>query len=511
MKPWLMKRGVRNAIAATLAFAVLSVVSIQIPEKKAVEAAAGSSLAASAEAGGSADANAPADAGANAGNAGAAAAANTAATGQPGAPAAAGTTRAVINAGQAANAGLECRAGANGGSTDKGVSKDKIRVASTHVQSGVGSSFLGTSYLGMQAVISNVNSQGGICGRLIELTLRDDEWKADRGAEYIRNFIEDSTGYFALPVVPSSEGLTQAIRSRYIDDANMPVVGTDGMLKEQYTSPNVWPVATATVSTMRAMAKYAYDTLGARKFGIVYDNQYKFGREGAKAYKDYIEKNLDGAGVPAYIGIQPGQPSYPDAETFNSRCGGRCEFVAMLLEPGTAISWINSHGNDSNGKRLGFGSKGTGGAQPLFNEKFARDCGEPCSGMLLWTGYNPPIGDLKNLPGVAKYVNDVKQISPGVDVNNQFLEGSYLGMSVFVEALRQVGPNLTRARLKAVMDAMQYDSDLSAKLIYAPGRHYANTGAQAFAVVTAAGSFAGFRDAKTGFVPDPDPGNFPSD
>ncbi|MDQ1437521.1 MAG: hypothetical protein QOK43_1150, partial [Acidimicrobiaceae bacterium] len=407
-------------------------------------------------------------------------------------------------------AGLQCAAGKNGGATDKGVTANKIRLASTHVLSGPGASFLGSSHVGMEAVVSNINSQGGICGRLLDLTLRDDGWDAALGASFIQNFINDGNGYFALPVVPSSEGLTQAIRSKYIGNAGMPVIGTDGMLKEQYQDPFVWPVATATVSTMRIMAKHAYDS-GSRQFGIVYDNRYKFGKEGARAFKDYVEK-LPGAHVDAYVGIQPGQPSYPDAETFNSKCGAakRCEFVAMLLEPGTAISWINSMGDDGEGRRLGFGSKGTGGAQPLFNAKFARDCGEPCNGMLLWTGYNPPIGEKQNLPGVAKYLNDVKAIDPGADFSNQFLEGSYLGMTVFVEALKKVGPELTRARLKQVMDTMSYDSDLSSQLIYGPGKHYANQGAQAFAVRTAAGSFSGFADAGTGFIRDPDPGHFPS-
>lgn len=432
------------------------------------------------------------------------------------APAAGATAGGAVSgaaSGPAASAsgGLECRAGRNGGSTDRGVTANTIKLASTHVLSGPGSSFLGSSHVGMEAVVANVNSQGGICGRLLDLTLRDDEWRADRGSEFIRNFIESD--YFALPVVPSSEGLTQAIRSRYIANARIPVIGTDGMLKEQYEDPNVWPVATATVSTMRSMAKYAYETLGVRQFGIVYDNQYKFGREGARAFRDFVEKRLAGARVDAFIGIQPGQPSYPEAESFSDKCGSgrRCEFVAMLLEPGTASSWINSHGNDGSGRRLGFGAKGTGGAQPLFNESFARACGEPCSGMLLWTGYNPPIGELKNLPGVAKYVNDVRAISPGVDVSNQFLEGSYLGMQLFVDALKKVGPNLTRDRLRQAMDSMTFTSDLASPLVYAPGRHCANLGAQAFAVVTAAGGFAGFRDVKTGFVRDPDPCNFPKD
>lgn len=403
---------------------------------------------------------------------------------------------------------FRCAAGQNGGKTDKGVSASEIRVASTHVQSGLGSSFLGSSNVGMRAVVSAVNSKGGICGRLLKLTLVDDGWDAARGAQFIRTFIAED--YFALPVVPSSEGLTAAIRNNTIDRAGIPVVGTDGMLKEQYQSPWVWPVATATVSTMRAMAKYAYERLGARNFGIVYDNQYKFGVEGATAFRSYVQ-SLSGAKVSAYVGIQPGQPSYTETTQFNSKCGAtkRCEFVAMLLEPGTAASWINSQGVDDQDRKLGFGSKGTGGAQPLFNEAFARECGSPCAGMTLWTGYNPPIGALRNVAGIAKYRNDVRSIDPGVDVNNQFLQGAYLGMQLFVEALRRVGPELTRARLKTVLDSMTFTTDLASPLTYRPGRHYANSSARAFLVVASSGGFSGFRDAGTGFVADPRPGVFP--
>jgi ABC-type branched-subunit amino acid transport system substrate-binding protein len=495
-----MRPATRNILVGAAVFAAMSIISVQTPAQQRLAAGSTADNGSYVEEGGAAGGPSAAAGGASgpaAGAAGAAAGAGAAAKGAGG---------ALANSGN-----FECAAGKNGGNTDKGVTKNKIRLASTHVLSGQGSSFLGSSHVGMEAVVSNVNSQGGICGRLLELTLRDDAWDAALGASFIQNFINDPTGYFALPVVPSSEGLTQAIKSRYISNAKIPVIGTDGMLKEQYQDPFVWPVATATVSTMRIMAKHAYEQLGARQFGIVYDSRYKFGKEGAKAFKDYVS-SLPGASVPAYVGIQPGQPSYPDAETFNSKCGPtkRCEFVAMLLEPGTAISWVNSMADDSSGRRLGFGSKGTGGAQPLFNEKFARDCGEPCNGMLLWTGYNPPIGEKQNLPGVAKYVNDVQAIDHGADVNNQFLEGAYLGMTVFVEALKKVGPNLTRERLRQVMDSLSFQTDMASTLGFAPGKHYANQGAQAFAVRTAAGSFSGFGDAGTGFILDPRPGDFPA-
>lgn len=397
---------------------------------------------------------------------------------------------------------LVCAAGRNGGPTDTGVSADRIDLAATNVRSGQGESFLGTAWIGMQAVVNRVNAQGGICGRRLRLRLVDDGWDAPRGAGYLKTFTKQP--YFALPVVPSSEGLTVAIQNGTIRNAGIPVVGSDGMLKEQYGDSWVWPVATATVSQMRAMARYAIGK-GAKTCGIVFDSKYKFGREGANAFKAYA--NRQGCKVEAFIPIQPGLGNYGgDINAFNNACNPNCDLVAMLLEPGTASTWIAGQPFDDKGRKRGFGGILTSGAQPLFNERFARDCGPPCDEMLVWTGYNPPIGRGANLPGIAAYVNDVRAIVPDVDATNQFLQGAYVGMMVLVEALKLVGPGLTRERLRAAMNSMSFKSDLVPRLQWGETKKFANCSAQPFRIVMAGGSFAGFGESNTGFVKDPNCG-----
>jgi ABC-type branched-subunit amino acid transport system substrate-binding protein len=408
---------------------------------------------------------------------------------------------------------LECKAGRNGGATDKGVSSGRISLAATNVRSGTGSSFLGTAYIGMQAVVNRVNGAGGICGRLLDLRLVDDGWNASTGAGYLDTFSKGN--YFALPVVPSSEGLTQAIDSKIISGAQIPVVGSDGMLKQQYTDAWVWPVATATVTTMRVMAKHAADS-GYKSFGIIYDQQYKFGVEGAKAFREYA-KQLPGITLKADVGITPGKGSYAgDAKTFNDDCekGGAagCDFVAMLLTPETAATYISSQSTGLGGnsdRKKGFGLQLTGGAQPLFNERFARDCAKYCDGMYVWTGYNPPIGRLASEKDIAAYVDDVQSVDPSVDVSNQFLQGAYLGMKVFVHALQQVGPKLTRTAVRDAMNSLTYNTDLASTLTWGPKvpeQRFANLNAQAFRITTASGSFIGFAETDTGFRRDPTPG-----
>lgn len=409
---------------------------------------------------------------------------------------------------QSGASGLECRRDRNGGATDTGVTPTSIKLATTAVQDGEAKTLLENSIRAITAVFNKKNQTGGICGRRLDLTVRNDSFRADFGHQIINNFV--SEGYFALPVVPSAEGLGSAIESGDIQRAGIPVIGTDGMRREQYDASGraawVWPVATATVSTMRIMAQYGYAEKNARSFAIVYDQKYKFGVEGAQAFREQVAA-LPGCAPPAGQGpegspclkadrpLNPDDPSYgSQANSFNQACGqAGCDMVAMLLLPDTAKKWVNA--------RPHLGTLFTSGAQTLFTDKFANDCVEVlrefCHAFTVWTGYNPPIGTIAARPGVAEYVNDVRS-----DVINQFTQGAYLGASVFVKALQAVGPGLTRARLREVMDSMDYQTDLTSGLSWRSGNHWANVRAQGFSMNVTQGTFNGWAH-ETGFRADP--------
>jgi ABC-type branched-subunit amino acid transport system substrate-binding protein len=405
-----------------------------------------------------------------------------------------------------------CAAGKNGGGTDTGVTDKSIKLAATIVTDGPGSSFLGPVRIGMGAVLNKVNRAGGVCGRRLDLSLRNDSWDAQLGKQYIQNFVE-ADKVFALAVVPSSEGLQAA--DDYIKQAKVPVIGTDGMLIKQYRNPWIWPVATPTISTMHIMADDAYKRIKActgcngGEFGIVFDAHYHFGVEGAFAF-DQAVKRLTGHDINGFdpqlkscnerfCGIQPDQSSYAtDVSRFNDACGmgnstggKRCDFIAVLLEPDTALTWFSA-GRQAN-PALDLVGGAFGGAQPLFSRDFAQKCGTQCAGMWLWTGYLPPIEQFAAQEKVAQYVHEVQSENPGVDVNNQFVEGGYLGMELVVKALQATGANLTRDRLKATLDSMTFDSGLAAPLSWSSGNHFANTSARAFSVEFQGSGFNGFR------------------
>lgn len=397
--------------------------------------------------------------------------------------------------------GIECAAGKNGGATDQGVTATEIKLATTVVESGIGSAFLGEMRYAMDAVVDKVNRAGGICGRQLKVTYRDDGWSAERGAGYLRTFIND--GVFAIPVGPSSEGLNAVISSGDFDKAGVPVVGTDGLIVSQYqradgsAQPWVWPIAVATVSSARIMAQDAYDR-GARNFSIVFDSNYKFGVEAAEAFNAQV-KALTGSDVAgyspdatscdqSYCGVTAGQSSYSSqVQTFQEG-----DFVALFLEPDTALKWMN----DANAPKASDPAitYGFGAAQPLFTRSFGENCKSKCHGMKVWTGFKPFQEQYRSDPAVQEYVNDLRATNPSADENNQFSMGAYIGMQLLVDAIEAVGPELTRAKLQAQLNAMSLPTGLTLTdpLQFAPDNRYVATTMQAWEIQYQ-GTFAGWK------------------
>lgn len=435
------------------------------------------------------------------------------------APVTPGSKAGVLNPASTSNhalpTGLQCDGSHNGGSTDRGVTANSIKLATTVVESGIGSAFQGEMRYGMEAVVRQVNSAGGVCGRTLHVSYQDDGWSGPVGAQYLRDFIH--SGVFAIPVGASSEGLKVVIDSGDITSTQTPVVGTDGLEIDQYMTgqggpqPWVWPVATATVSSARIMVDDAYRR-GARHFAVVFDTNYHFGREAATAFNSEVNR-LTGhnvSGYPSssctqlYCGIQSGQNSYSSQALTVKK--GSADFIALFLEPETALTWMA----DANTPPASGGaspSYGYGAAQPLFTNQFESQCGDKCDQMVVWTGFKPVVEQYASDPSVRSYVSALQTVNPGADQYNQFTEGAYLGMELFVDALRQVGPGLTRNALKTALDGLKFQPGvtLQSALAYSPATRFANVTMQGF-VMQYKGSAGGWRVGPTGTDPRPQAG-----
>jgi ABC-type branched-subunit amino acid transport system substrate-binding protein len=411
------------------------------------------------------------------------------------------------------SASADCRKGQNAGPTDTGVTDSQIRFAATVVRTGIAKEFLADAQYGMEAVIRKQNAKGGVCGRRILVDYDDDGWVPSTGQQFIRGYITEDR-YFGLAVNPSSEGLLGA--SQDVRAEGMPVIGADGMLLDQYENPWIWPVATSTHSVMHIMCMDAYERARAAgitnpTFALVWENNYRFGVEGAKAFKGCVSRR-SGAKFTAEAEIKGGNSEYGvQANKFVGDCKGekefdKCDFVALLLEPETAFAWHNSKGlgsgKESDGRpRIGFGAP-----QPLFVNAFAEDCGLPCANLRVWTSFKPHIPPFDKDPAVQTYINDLKAVSRSADADNPHVQGAYVGMRLVVHALEEMGAAPTRERARELLDATTFDSGLAPPLTFSPGNHFAAVSAQAFeATYNIAGSsaqFTGWTYTNSGFKKD---------
>jgi ABC-type branched-subunit amino acid transport system substrate-binding protein len=344
------------------------------------------------------------------------------------------------------------------------VTATSIEVRATTVTSGVGD-FLKEAGDGIQAAFNEVNAAGGICGRRINFSGTNTGWDGPTGQKYIEGWIH-ADNVFALVGQPDSEGLGAATEAGVVDRAKFPVVGSDGMLKSQYHSPWVWPVAASTVSNMHIVADWAVDAMHASSFGIVYDTQYRFGAEGAKAFAEELKrrgKHIEGYGAgvgcssanKAYCGISSDKQTYTEeVNAFNNACKP-CDVVVMLLEPRPMIAWMNQERN-ANGSWY----RTLVGGEPLFDDNVGNGCPE-CgkAKLVVWTGYRPAIEPFDAEKPVARFCQALLTSFPSDDCHNEFTEGAYLGARMFVDAVERIAElnlPLSRDNLKAVLDSRTF-------------------------------------------------------
>jgi ABC-type branched-subunit amino acid transport system substrate-binding protein len=232
---------------------------------------------------------------------------------------------------------------------------------------------------------------------------------------------------------------------------------------------------------MHIIADYAVKQRGKSTFGLVYDNQYKFGQEGATAFKNSLRrlgKEIGDDCSSRFCGIEAAAKGGYGGQinAFNTSCS-QCDYIVFLLQPPTALAWINQGGKVLSGGNMA-------GPQPLFTRKFAEECKQACNGMWLWTGYIPAIDTNIGKTPIAQFRDDIKATSSSADVTNTFVEGAYIGMNLLKAALERLGPVVTRQGLIAVLnDTQGFDTGLTAKpMSWSRGDHFSNVTMQAYSI-----------------------------
>lgn len=372
----------------------------------------------------------------------------------------------------APRAPIPCADDVRPAATDFGVTARAVRIASTVAQSGPSAS--AASVL-MERAVRDINRSGGICGRMLDLQLLDDGGDAARGARYIQNWAAGGD-IFSLVGMPSGSGLEAAERA--LARSGMPAVGTVGGEPVEFESSMIFSVGSSPGTFAQIAIADIYADAG-RSFGVVYDESLPWAVAARAAVERYVSSRR-GASVVS-VGIDPARASYSsEIQRFNQACADGCDGVIWIMRPQTALTWAAG--------RASTGTLRTALAPMLFTEQFASSCGDPCDGMRFWAGFQPPIGSYGT--DVERYRNDA-----GGSSYDQIAEAVYNGMWTFGRALGRAGADLTRERLRRVLEGQSFFEGLTGGRLSWRDERAPNRWMRGYDSVIVAGSFAGWNDA----------------
>lgn len=364
---------------------------------------------------------------------------------------------------------------------ENGVTNTELKLGTTFARSGPVANISGPIEQGVRAYFREVNEAGGICGRRISLVAYDDGWNPQEGSRLIRKLVEDDKVFF-LAVVPSSLGLKAA--TQYLDEKKIPVVGTSGLLEEQFRSAYQWAAGASTgLSSPHVGIPFLVKERGIKTFGVFYVNDLEVGRLAAATIEDEIKRHeslgaklcapMEGYGLTA-ADYAPGWARMynESARPGPDKCGGVPDFVFFALDPSGIIRAAKQAPSPPR--------KGWGGGPPAFLDLIAEQVGPPLSSggivYMAQSPYTPPIAPFLNQQGVQAYVRSVqKYYGTGIDLKNPYLEGGYCGAAMVTEAIRLAGAAPTRAKIVDALDNLtNWSCGVSLPMTFSKGNHFGN-------------------------------------
>jgi ABC-type branched-subunit amino acid transport system substrate-binding protein len=317
----------------------------------------------------------------------------------------------------------------HGGATDKGVSATEIKVGAIVTASGPLPGATEGSYRGAQAYLTKVNAAGGVCGRKITLVKGDDGLDPQRArSEFLR--LEPQTLAMVGGYSVADSGFVDLVKSTQdpyvgviVDPAGrgptlfpkVPVDTAHTAVAQYYRNayPNVAKMAFlyADVGGVRANTPTSREALKKVGFNLVYDSGLS--TVSPDFTSDVIAMRDRGA-----------QGIYTFAFEVNMQVRISRNMRQQNYEPPLKIAQIG------------------------YNSKLIELLGDIANGWTSHLDYLPVLneGEAAKSPALGDFLTWNQRVAPGAQLLLCPVAG-WATAALFVEALRSLGPNVTRARL----------------------------------------------------------------
>ena len=310
---------------------------------------------------------------------------------------------------------------------------------------------------GAKLYFDQINAQGGVGKRLIELRTLDDGYEPDRCAENTRKLLADDVfalfGYIGTPT--GVVALPLAIKEKTPFFAPF----TGAMVLRQPFNRYAFHVR-ASYNDETALIVKQMSTLGLKKFGVFFQND-AYGKAG-----------LDGVTLAlAGIGLKPAAQASFERNTVEitqavkTLVDARPEAIVQVGAYKACAAFIRQ------ARQAGYGGTFHNvsfvGTQALSDE-----LGKEGAGVVVCQVMPSPYSAAR--PITRQFVEAVKAGGKDAQVNFSSMEG-YIAARVFVEGLKRAGSKITRESLIAGLEDMGSQSLGGFQVNFSPTNHVASS------------------------------------
>jgi branched-chain amino acid transport system substrate-binding protein len=321
---------------------------------------------------------------------------------------------------------------------DNGITADEVKIGASLPLSGSLAAMGKSVDEGLQVFLSMVNENGGVHGRKISAKTYDDEYKPDKAVANSKLLIERDK---VFAVVSPLGTATSLAAYEYLAPKSVPMVGTLSISDKVTTPPREFLFALPAPQSAEAPAyvDYAVEKLGAKKFAILYQND-----SWGKPALDFTSKQLAKHGL-----------ELVETQTFERLTTDMTSQVFKLKKAEPDVVILYALGQQAaiffkTAQKLGW-SPVVFGAGGLNSPKTIELVGEIAEGKLYCSSYYWPLDS--DVEAIKAFVARHKEMFPKSSVGTLALMG-YSAGAVFCEALKQAGPEPTRAKLVQALENM---------------------------------------------------------
>ncbi|MDB5875788.1 MAG: transporter substrate-binding protein, partial [Ramlibacter sp.] len=384
------------------------------------------------------------------------------------------------------------------GATDTGVTKTEIRLGSVNMHGmALGNVLVVPQVRGNLATVTSINDRGGVLGRRLSLTDCDDGLgEVSRAKACIKKLVGEDK---VFSLITGFDWATASIHQD-LDDYKLPYVGSWAYSQTEWQDPYMFPTHMSMIHEAMANANWVKNTIHPKTYGLICltspEMQLACGQ---------VEKVLDAAGIQLVKKLDVGiSVTSMSAQILAMRVANPDHVLHYVINPSTMAKFMLEA--TQQGYYPPMGISGNHLAAEVLGSLFGKHPENR-----YWTNTTYKLWGTEFIATMNKYARGNK------GTNHHIVQAGYVGLNILAQAAKEVGPNLTRARLIARLSngtVWKSDASMDQKFAYVPaervgynwnpelgqGREYMYKYTSSNTVSNPDGSPAGFEPDERQFV-----------